>query len=79
MNMQEFLRNRLQFPLDELGKHAGKYVAWSPDGASIVASDDDEVRLDARIKADGYDPADVLITFVPFPDEVVLGGGGTIE
>lgn len=76
MDMQEFLKNRRQFPPDELQKYAGKHVAWSPDGTAIIASDDDELRLDATIRAAGYDPADVLVSFVPFPDEVILGGGG---
>jgi hypothetical protein len=79
VDMQKFLKNRQQFPADELARYAGKYVAWSPDGASILASDEDEVRLDQIIKAAGHDPADILVSFVPFPDEVILGGGGAVE
>jgi hypothetical protein len=79
VNMQEFQNNRPQFPPEELEKYTGKYVAWSPDGTRILASDDDEMRLDATIQAAGYDPAEVLISFVPPADEVILGGGGTIE
>lgn len=74
MDLQQLLRNRAQFPPEELAKHAGKYVAWSPDGTRIVASDEDPIRLDAAIPAAGYDPADVLISFVDHPDEVILGG-----
>jgi hypothetical protein len=79
MNMQEFLKNRQQFPAEELQKYIGKYVAWSPDGTRIVAGDDDELRLDASIRAAGYDPSEVLVSFVPDPDEVILGGGGVVE
>jgi hypothetical protein len=79
VDMQQFLRNRQHFPADELARYAGKYVAWSPDGASILASDEDELRLDQIIKAAGHDPADILVSFVPFPDEVILGGGGAVE
>src|SRR5262245_52591863 len=76
MNMHEFLKNRLKFPPNELLKYEGKYVAWSPDGKAILASDDDELRLGSFIRSAGYDTAEVLITFVPPADEVVLGGGG---
>ena len=75
MDMQEFLKNRNQFPPEELEKFAGRYVAWSPDGTSILASDDDQIRLDATIRELGYDPAEILVSSVPFPDEIILGGG----
>jgi hypothetical protein len=78
MNMQEFLKNRQQFPSEELVKHAGKYAAWSPDGTRILASDNDELRLDAAIRATGYDPREVLVSFIP-SDELILGGGGVVE
>jgi hypothetical protein len=77
--MRTWLKNRQQFPPQELMKYAGKYVAWSPDGTRIIASDEDEERLDQTMKAAGHDPAEILISFVPFPDEVVLGGGGVVE
>jgi hypothetical protein len=79
VNMQEFIKNRAQFPAEELWKYAGKYVAWSPDGTRILASDDEHLPLDATIRAAGYNPAEVLITFVPPPDEIILGGGGPSE
>ena len=79
MNMQDFLKNRATFPPGRMRKYAGKYVAWSPNGTRIVASDDDELRLDEILKTAGYDPSEALVTFVPHADEVVLGGGGTVE
>jgi hypothetical protein len=78
MNMQEFLKNRMQFPPEELLKYAGSYVAWSPDGTAIIASDTDLLRLDEKIRATGHNRADVLISSVP-ADDVVLGGGGMME
>jgi hypothetical protein len=75
MDMQQFLVNRSQFPPEELAQYAGKHVAWSPDGTRILASDDDPLRLDAVVQALGYDPAETVFSFVPFPDEVILGGG----
>jgi len=60
----------------ELARYAGSYVAWSPDGTRILASDEDELRLDAILKDAGHETSEVLVSFVPFPDEVILGGGG---
>ena len=71
MNMQEFLRNRHQFPPDELDQ----YVAWSPDGRRIIASDHDYQKVADQVDASSYDPAEMVIEPIPLPDEVVLGGG----
>jgi hypothetical protein len=76
MDMQQFLKNRYAFPLEELVRYAGKYVAWNTDGTRILASDEDDLRLYATLKAAGHDTSEVLVSFVPFPDEVVFGAGG---
>ena len=75
MDMQLFQKNRLQFPPEKLAHHAGKYVAWSPDGASILAADEDELQLARVVQAAGHDSAEIMIAFVPAEDEVLLGGG----
>ena len=75
MDMQLFQKNRHRFPPEELARHSGKYVAWSPDGDRILAADEDELRLARTIRAAGHDSAEVLIAFVPAEDEVLLGGG----
>jgi hypothetical protein len=74
VDILEFTKNRLQFPLEQLARYAGKYVAWNPDGRSIIASDEDLIRLDAAVTAAGYDPSQVLISSVP-EEDVILGGG----
>lgn len=74
MDMQRFLKNRRQFPLDQLAKYAGKHIAWSPDGDSIVASDEDLARVIAAVKASGYDPAECVLSSVPACDSVIGGG-----
>lgn len=75
MDLQLFQKNRQQFSAEELAKHAGKYVAWSADGASILAANEDELQLARAIQAAGYDSAEILIAFVPAEDEILLGGG----
>jgi hypothetical protein len=73
--MQQFQRNRQQFPAEELARYAGKFVAWSPDGTRILASDEDELCLARAIRDAGHNSAEVLIAFVPAEDETLLGGG----
>ena len=75
MDMGEFLKNRCAFSPSELEKYAGKYVAWSPDGMRIIAADDDPMNVVASVRSAGYDPAECVLSPVPAPDEVVLGGG----
>jgi len=79
MDMQTFTANRARFPAAELASYAGRYVAWSPDGSRILASGEDQVKLDRELEAAGHDTASVLVSFVPFPDEGILGGGGVGE
>jgi len=74
MDMRVFNENRRRFPPEELQKYAGKYVAWSPDGTSIIDSDEDMTRLDERLKAARYDVSEILISMVPMED-LILGGG----
>ena len=74
MDMHEFLENRRHFPPAELAKYVGKFVAWSPDGKKIIASDQDELRLDAAIAAAGYDASEIVVSCVP-EEDVILGGG----
>jgi hypothetical protein len=79
VDMRQFQDNRQQFPPEELAKYAGTYVAWSPDGKHILASDDNELHLANAIRARGFNSADVLISFVAADDEVILGGGVEID
>lgn len=75
MNTNEHIRNRSLFPPDELEKYAGKYVAWSPDGTQIIASDADPLKVTAAVKASSYDASEVVLGFVSLFDDGMLGGG----
>jgi hypothetical protein len=74
MDMHEFTKNRLAFPPEELLQYRGKYIAWSPDGRRIVASDKDLLRLDGHVQELGYDPSEVVFSSVPDVD-LIFGGG----
>ena len=79
MSLQRYLKNRQQFPVEELEKYAGKYVAWSPEGDRIIASDGDPLSLEKSLRELGFDPAEINVSSVPYPDEVILGGGELSE
>ena len=65
--MQRFLKNRQQFPPGELAKHAGKYIAWSPDGKRILASDDDLEKVAEAVEDQGYDSSEIVLSCRAFP------------
>ena len=65
MNTQEYRTNRAQFPRDELAKHSGQWVAFSPDGRHIVAGDEDLERLGECLTARGEDLQQVVFEYVP--------------
>jgi hypothetical protein len=75
MDMREFLKNRSQVSASELERHSGKYVAWSPDGKKIIAADHDPIKIVDAVKSIGYDPAECVLSSIPAPEEIVLGGG----
>src|SRR4051812_31447511 len=79
IDMQEYLKNRVLFPLDELGKHAGEWVAWSPDGTRIVADSRDPEALDDLIRAVGEDPEQCVVEGIPDSDSVIGGLDSPLE
>lgn len=73
MDMQQYLKNRLQFPVEALARYAGQWVAWSPDGARIVVSSFNPDELDNLIRAAGDDPEQCVIEGIPGMDDVISG------
>src|SRR4051794_24580291 len=74
MNLELFVKNRNAFPAEDLERYAGQHVAWSPDGAQILASDLDPLKVLDAVRALGYDPAETPIEDIPAED-TFLGGG----
>ncbi|HEV3084218.1 MAG TPA: hypothetical protein VGY66_30930 [Gemmataceae bacterium] len=64
-DLAEYVKNCGQFPADELAKYAGRYVAFSLDGARILASADSEQELEDQLLASGIDPSQVVGSYVP--------------
>jgi hypothetical protein len=67
LDLSHYEENRSNFPLDELAKYAGKHVAFSPDGARIVASGDTEEELDNALEAAGIPFNQVVYSYVDPP------------
>ena len=73
MQMQEFLKNQHQFPLEDLAAYRGRYIAWSPDGTRIVASSPDLEELLDLVRAAGEDAQECVIDGIPECDAVIAG------
>ena len=61
------------FPLEELSKHRGHWVAFSSDGRRLIASCPTLAALDARVRAAGENPKEVLLERVPDGDFIASG------
>lgn len=79
MIWDEHVQNRSLLPEGELAKYYGKHVAWSLDGKRIIASGDNDLEVYEAARAAGYDPEQVVGSYVPFPDEVFMGGAFLVD
>jgi hypothetical protein len=68
-----YIENRAHFPVEELAKHAGKWVAFNPDGSRILDSGENLVELQRRLARAGVDPETVVFEQVP-TDDMILSG-----
>jgi hypothetical protein len=64
---KEHFENVRNFPPEELRKYAGKFIAWSWDGSSILASGDSMQEVEAKLVAAGIDPERVVGDYVDLP------------
>lgn len=65
-------QNRPKIPQEELAKHAGRYVAFSPDGSRVVASGSTMEEVEQVLQAAGIDPSQVVGSYLPPPEVVLL-------
>ncbi len=68
---RKFLANRAAFPVEELAKYAGQWVAWSPDGTRVAASALSPEILDGILEATGEDPALCVVEGIPDDDALI--------
>ena len=68
-----YYENQRKFPLEELAKYYGRHVAYSRDGASIVASGGSYEEVEENVKAAGLDPSRVVFGYVPDGETSYLG------
>jgi len=73
VNLQEFRQNRANFPMAELMKYRGQWVAFSADGRRIIGGSQDLASLDKLVTAAGEDPELVALEHIEF-DDSYLGG-----
>jgi len=77
-NRRRFLENRQRFPLEELAKYMGCWIAWSPDGTRVVASAVNLDDLENLVRESGEDSTQCVIEGIP-EQETVIGGGWSEE
>jgi hypothetical protein len=76
---QDHYANRERLSSTELAKYYGKEVAWSLDGTRIVAAGDDPAEVCAAVQQAGLSSDEVVLAYIAFPDEIVLGGAWLAE
>lgn len=73
---RQFLANRALFPVEELAKYAGEWVAWSPDGRRVAANAPSPEMLDSLLRACGEDPACCVVEGIPGGDSLLAEADG---
>ena len=68
-----FLENQRKFPAGELLRYQGQHIAWSWDGAQVLASAVDRRALDQKLRDAGIDPLQVIHDYVEDPNLSYLG------
>jgi hypothetical protein len=73
MDTRQLRENREAFPVAELDKYRGQWVAFSEDGRRVLANAPDLVELDSRLVAIGEDPERMALEFIADDESFVTG------
>ncbi len=74
---RRFLANRAVFPVAELAKYAGQWIAWSPDGSRVAASASEPELLEDLLISKGEDPAQCVIEGIPGDNASAVNADGS--
>jgi hypothetical protein len=72
-SLDAYIENRAKFPVEELARHAGNWVAFSPDGSRVLDSCESLAELDRLLKQAGTDIENVVFERIPTDDMVPSG------
>jgi hypothetical protein len=73
-----FRKNRAAFPLSELAKYQGQWIAFDPEGTKVVAAAPTVGAVHKKVIDAGYDPEQVSFEGVPGPDDFLDLDNGEI-
>ena len=62
---RKFLANRALFPIEELGRYTGLWVAWNADGTRIAASAPTPELLERILEENGENPTNCVLEGIP--------------
>ncbi|MEX2176455.1 MAG: hypothetical protein WD872_18975 [Pirellulaceae bacterium] len=74
LKVREFERNRQLFTNEQLLPYAGQWVAFSLDGARVVAASADLDKLPALVAAAGGEISNVELEYITVADDDGVGG-----
>jgi hypothetical protein len=66
-------RSPTEFSPEELKKHRGHWLTFSPDGQRLIASCFALKELDAKVRASGENSEEVLLDWIPGDDAIISG------
>jgi hypothetical protein len=66
--VQRFFDNRANVPPERLVEYAGRYVAWSLDGARLLAAAESEEELRRTLEEQAINPSFVVYEFLEPPE-----------
>jgi hypothetical protein len=76
VNIPNFQQNRAVFPQELLAAYQGRWIAFSGDGRTVVASGDTLDQVEDQLAALRVDPQEVFLERVGgLEDDIILDGG----